>query len=67
MKILSLGAMLFHGDERTDITKLRVAFRNFADARENGPRLRGHKEKGIIHRNALLYRKNFDAIGTCRN
>ena len=39
------------------MTKLIVAFRNFAKARESGSSLRGHEEKGIIHRNALLYRK----------
>jgi hypothetical protein len=32
MKTLSVGAELFHADGRTDMTKLTVAFRNFADA-----------------------------------
>ena len=27
-----MGAELFHADRRTDMTKLVVAFRNFADA-----------------------------------
>jgi len=31
-----MGAELFHADGRTDITKLRVAFRNFANAPKNG-------------------------------
>jgi len=53
-KILSPGIVLFLGDGRTDMTQLIVAFRNFAKARESGPRLRGHEEKGIIHRNTLL-------------
>jgi len=35
MKIRSMGADLFHADERTDITKLTVAFRNFANAPKN--------------------------------
>jgi hypothetical protein len=38
MKILSLGAELFHADGRTDKTdmmKLIVAFRNFANAPKN--------------------------------
>jgi len=48
---------LFLADGRTDMAKLIVAFRNFANARESVPRLRGHEERGIIHRNALLYRK----------
>jgi len=39
------------------MTKLTVDFLNFANAHESGPRLREHEEKGIIHRNALLYRK----------
>jgi hypothetical protein len=30
MKIRSVGAELFHTDEQTDMTKLTVAFRNFA-------------------------------------
>jgi len=32
MKILPVGAELFHADRRTDIMKLTVAFRNFANA-----------------------------------
>jgi hypothetical protein len=32
MKILPVGTELFHVDRRTDMTKLRVAFRNFANA-----------------------------------
>jgi len=38
MKIRALGAELFHGgqtDGRTDMTKLIVAFRNFANAPQN--------------------------------
>ena len=58
MKNLSPGAVFFHADGRTDMTKLIVIFRNFANARESGPRLRGHEEIVIIHRNALLYRKS---------
>jgi len=30
-KIHSVGAKLFHADGRTDMTKLIVAFRNFAN------------------------------------
>ena len=33
-KILSVEAALFHADRRTDVTKLTVAFRHFA----NGPK-----------------------------
>jgi len=32
MKIRSVGAELFHSDGRTDMTKLKVAFRNSANA-----------------------------------
>ena len=32
MKIRPVGAELFHGDRRTDMKKLIVAFRNFANA-----------------------------------
>ena len=32
MKIRPLGAELFHADRQTDMTKLIVAFRNFANA-----------------------------------
>jgi hypothetical protein len=32
MKIHPVGAELFHTDGRTDMTKLIVAFRNFANA-----------------------------------
>jgi len=32
MKIRPVGAELFHPDERTDMTKLLVTFRDFANA-----------------------------------
>ena len=35
MKILPMGAELFHVDWRTDMVKLTVAFRNFANAPKN--------------------------------
>ena len=35
MKIRRVGAELFHSDGRTDMTKLTVAFRNFANAPKN--------------------------------
>ena len=49
MKIPSVGANFFHADRRmdgrTDMTKLIVAFRNFANAPERGcfesPKFRG--------------------------
>jgi len=35
MKIRPVGVELFHADGHTDMTKLTVAFRNFAKAPEN--------------------------------
>jgi hypothetical protein len=35
MKIRSVGAELLHVDGQTDITKLTVAFRNFANVPKN--------------------------------
>jgi hypothetical protein len=35
MKIHGVEAELFHADRLTDMTKLMVAFRNFAKASEN--------------------------------
>jgi len=35
MKIRPVGAELFHADGRTDMTKLIVVFRNFANAPKN--------------------------------
>jgi len=32
MKILPVGAELFHADRRTDVTKIMVAFRNYLNA-----------------------------------
>jgi hypothetical protein len=37
MKIRPVGAELFHTDGQTDVTKLVVAFRNFANALKNTP------------------------------
>ena len=36
MEILPVGAELFHADGQTDMTKLKVAPRNFANAPKNG-------------------------------
>jgi len=35
MKIRPVGAELFHADRQTDMTKLRDAFHNFANAPKN--------------------------------
>ena len=57
VKIPSPLVVLFHADGRTDMSKLMVAFCNFANAHESGTRLRGHEKRGIIYRYAVLYRK----------
>ena len=36
MKIRTVGAEMFHAEWRTDMTKLIVDFRNFANASKNG-------------------------------
>jgi hypothetical protein len=36
MKILSVGTKMFHADAQTDITKIIVALRCFANAPKNG-------------------------------
>jgi Zn/Cd-binding protein ZinT len=38
MKICRVGAELFHADRRTDITKVIVAFRNFANVPKKAER-----------------------------
>jgi len=38
MKIRPMGAELFHVDGRTDMTKLKVACRNFANVLSNARR-----------------------------
>ena len=40
MKICPVGTELFHADGRTEVTKIRVAFSNFAKARRNHSRTR---------------------------
>jgi len=43
MKIRPLGAELFHADGQTDMAKLIVAFRNFADAPKNAGGKNGNR------------------------
>jgi hypothetical protein len=51
MKIGPVGAELFHAggrtDEQTDMTKLIVAFRNFANAPENCYQPQEHKQNAV--------------------
>jgi len=44
MKIRPVGAEFFHADGRTDMTKLTVAFRNFANAPKNVKPLNKHQK-----------------------
>jgi hypothetical protein len=41
LKIRSVGAELFHADGRTDMTKVRVVFRNI----KNAPKMTRKREK----------------------
>jgi len=52
MKIRPVGAKLFHADGRTDMTKLIVAFRNFANAPKN--RLWNHHPSVCVSRFQLV-------------
>jgi len=45
MKIRSVGAELFHADGRTDMPKLIVAFRNFA----NVPKTQSFNKYKVFH------------------
>jgi len=44
MKMLPVGAELLHADGRTDMTKVTVAFKNFANAPKNVKPLNKHEE-----------------------
>jgi hypothetical protein len=44
MKLSSVGARLFYVDRRTDMTKLTVAFRNFANEPKNGMKVLVHED-----------------------
>jgi len=50
MKIRPLEAELFHADGRTDMTKLRAAFRNF----ENTPNIRAGDNGVLQHIDACV-------------
>ena len=64
MKIRPVGAEMFDADGRTDITKLIVAFRNFANAPQQFPirgkffdnrRLKGHALVTDVNRFTLVF------------
>jgi hypothetical protein len=46
MKIRPVGAELFHADRRTDMMKLIVTFRNFANASEKSKIVSAYNIKG---------------------
>jgi len=51
MKIRPMGAELFHVDERKDIKKLTVAFRNFAkNTQKKGGQIRNKELKTFLKR-----------------
>ena len=49
IKIRPVGTELYHADRRTDMTKLTVAFRNFANKPENELRTRVCCRLHIVH------------------
>jgi hypothetical protein len=49
MKILPLGAEVFHADRQTDMTKLIVAFRNFANAPKHRTSRCTNRNNFILH------------------
>ena len=53
MKIRLVGTELFHAEVRTDMTKLMVAFRNFA----NVPKKSKYTLKFILLYNSAVYAK----------
>jgi hypothetical protein len=54
MKIRPVGAELFHAEGRTDMTKLTVAFRNFANVSEKEERTDLHT-RGLTAAPSMLY------------
>jgi hypothetical protein len=48
MKILPVGAGLFHADGRTDVAKLTVAFRNFANVPKSASIVAKTVRKAVI-------------------
>jgi hypothetical protein len=65
MKILPVGAELFHADGRTDIAKLTLDFRNFA----NAPNKKNHSPKivTVIKSFNIIRVKNIAWIIEMRN
>ena len=53
-KILTVGAELLHADGQTDMTKLIVAFRNFAKASKNDHHAVFHTQFFIVNRAVSL-------------
>ena len=54
MKIRQVGAELFHADGQTDITKLAVAFRNFAKRPKND--IQDHNTFVYSHKSSFVLR-----------
>jgi hypothetical protein len=48
IKIRPLGAELLHADGRTDMSKLKVAFRNFANAPKKTPNILLYVSKSVL-------------------
>jgi hypothetical protein len=67
MQIRPVGAEFLHADGRTDMTKLIVAFRNFANVPKIEPKNQVTKTKDAIHRNIWDIRTCFRVSAGHRN
>ena len=68
MKIRPVGAALFHADGRTDMSKLIVVFRNFANAPNNDKTLqrKQKKKKKVSNKNnTIKYKKQYSTVHIC--
>jgi hypothetical protein len=62
MKINLMGAELFHTDGRTDMTKLIVAFFNFANAPKKETQERGGRREGSKRRKTRSSCRKLDEL-----
>jgi hypothetical protein len=62
MKIRQVGADLFHAGERADMTKIIVAFRNFANAPKNDTHIADSHNKPYYYRERVVHVSAVPAI-----
>jgi hypothetical protein len=58
MKFLSVGAQLFHADGQTDMTRLLVAYRNFANMLKNESTTSNNSGNWTISKSLTQYLNN---------